>query len=124
MQGNETILLVDDEEGVRRLSASILRRQGFQVLEAESGKDALRVVEENKGAEIHLLLSDMSMPDLDGQELAKRLRETRPDLKVLLTSGLSEEDMEHEKPKDLGMAFIQKPFSSSSLTLKIKELLG
>lgn len=120
--GHETILFVEDEAIVRTVGVRILRETGYTVIEAKGGADALRVASEHAGT-IHLLLSDVVMPQMSGIDLARRLRETRPDLKVLLTSGYTEHTiLEHGAP-DMTSAFLQKPYVLESLLAKVRETL-
>lgn len=121
-QGTETILLVDDEEAVRGSTAAILRKQGYQVLEAASPGDALIIFEQH-GATIALLLADVAMPHMNGRQLAQRLVPTRPGLKVLYISGhprhVGLEDAFH----DTSVAYLQKPFLPSELGRVVRALL-
>jgi two-component system cell cycle sensor histidine kinase/response regulator CckA len=120
-RGSETILLVEDEEGVRELARRFLTGSGYSVLEAGDGAQALEVAARYDGT-IHLLLSDMVMPRMGGPALVKQLRATRPDVKVLLMSGYSE----YSGGKNLGpdeTVALQKPFSLISLVKKVREVL-
>jgi signal transduction histidine kinase/ActR/RegA family two-component response regulator len=121
--GSETILVVEDEAGVRELACQFLRVKGYRVLEAAGGIDALEVARDHKGT-IHLLLSDMVMPKMSGGELAAKLREIRPDIRVSFMSGYSEFSRAH-----LAMGFpdapvLQKPFSPASLVGIVREALA
>jgi signal transduction histidine kinase/CheY-like chemotaxis protein len=120
-RGSETILLVEDEEGVRELARRFLTGSGYSVLEAGDGVQALEVAARYDGT-IHLLLSDMVMPRMGGPALVKQLRATRPDVKVLLMSGYAE----YAGGKNLGpdeTVALQKPFSLISLVKKVREVL-
>ncbi len=110
------VLLVDDESALRGLAARGLRASGYEVVEASTGKDALSVAE-SYPRRIDLLLTDLSMPDMDGSELAKRLKAAHPDLKVLYMSGYTE-----SLPGDA--AYIQKPFTMRALAEKVRGVLG
>jgi PAS domain S-box-containing protein len=112
--GSETILVVDDSEPVRALVAEILRNSGYCVIEAASGSDALLAAERSSGP-IHLLLTDIQMPQGSGVELAERLRPLRPGMRVLYMSGTAGESA---SPR------IAKPFNRASLTAKVREVLG
>jgi two-component system, cell cycle sensor histidine kinase and response regulator CckA len=111
----ETILLCDDEGGIRRLLRTILARQGYHVLEAKSGKHAMVVAEAHSGP-IHLLLSDVLMPELDGPGLAEQLRAVRPDVRVVFMSA--------EWVPDSICPFVQKPFLPSALMSTIRDALA
>jgi DNA-binding NtrC family response regulator len=121
-KGSETILLAEDETEVRELAREALRRGGYAVLEASNGVEALRVAEAFSG-QIHLLLTDVVMPNLGGPDLATRLLEARPGLKVLYMSGYSE--FISAGHGDIGPLtyFLQKPFSLESLGRKVREVL-
>jgi PAS domain S-box-containing protein len=117
-----TILLVEDEPMVRAIGAQILRRQGYTVFEAENGSEALRWIDDY-GGEIDLLVTDMVMPKMGGRELADRLHVTRPHLKVLYTSGYTNDAIIHQGILDPGLAFLQKPFLPVALAQKVREVL-
>ena len=119
--GTETVLLAEDDPAVRRVTALALRGLGYTVLEAANGDEALRLAQTPSGREIDLLLADLVMPLMGGRELASRLRQIRPQLKVLYTSGYPEEPA--QGTPDLGIGFMQKPYSPSNLARKIREVL-
>ncbi len=122
--GSETILLVEDEAALRSLARQILQRKGYRVLEAESGLKALTVWE-NHSPEIDLLLTDMVMPDgINGRDLAQRLQTTRPDLKVIYTSGYSMALESFECELREGWNFLQKPYHPGKLTKAIRDRLN
>jgi signal transduction histidine kinase len=112
LPGSETILVVDDDPGLRPITKRILERFGYTVLLAGSGKEALQLLEAH-GGQIHLVLTDIAMPAMTGFELAERLRERMPALPVLFTSGVPEE----------GVRFLAKPYTAQTLTRKIREAL-
>ncbi len=114
--GHETILLVEDEDAVRRVCGRVLVSRGYRVLEARDGEEALQLVERHQG-ELHLLVSDLVMPRLGGRELAAKLRAALPALRVLFLSGYTEEELEH------GEAFLPKPFTVAALACKVREVL-
>jgi PAS domain S-box-containing protein len=118
----ETILVVEDEAGIRALVRKILRRQGYQVLEAPNGPEAIQVCSQHKGT-IDLLVTDVMMPQMSGRELAERLTAMRQDLKVLFVSGYTDDAMLQSGSFPLGTAFLQKPFTLGSLLGKVREVL-
>jgi PAS domain S-box-containing protein len=121
--GKETVLLVEDEPSVRDLANRLLKQQGYTVLEAANGEEALRLVQENVGERIHLLLTDVVLPQIGGRELADKLKIFRPDLKVLYTSGYTDYAIVHHGVLDSGTHFLQKPFSLKTLSRKVREVL-
>ncbi|HYA95708.1 MAG TPA: PAS domain S-box protein, partial [Terriglobales bacterium] len=120
--GQETILLVEDEEGVRGLTRQLLQRHGYTVLEAEHGQDALLLCERFSGP-IHLLLSDVVLAQMSGRELVERLTPLRPEMRVLYMSGYSDEAIVHHGVLKPGTAFLQKPFTTESLMRKVREVI-
>jgi PAS domain S-box-containing protein len=122
-RGNETVLLVEDEPLVRGLALRILRGQGYQVLEASNGNEALYVAQEQPEEIIHLLLTDVIMPHLGGKELAERLKNLRPNIKVLFTSGYTDHAISQYGLLNPNIAFLEKPFSPSGLVRKVREVL-
>ena len=118
----ETILVVEDEAGIRALVRKILRRQGYTMLEASNGDEALQVCAQQKGR-IDLLVTDVMMPQMSGRELADKLTALRPDLRVLYVSGYTDDAMLQSGSFPPGTAFLQKPFTLGSLLGKVREVL-
>ncbi len=121
-RGSETILLVEDEQSVRRATAEFLRLQGYTVLEAKDGIDALSVAR-NTRSTIHLLVTDVVMPNMSGGQLAKELAQLRPDTKLLFVSGYAGKTVLDHKVLDLETNFVQKPYTLKQLSLKIRSAL-
>ena len=120
--GNETILVVEDEDEVRKLAVQILNRHGYRVLEASHGGAGLLLCEECKEP-IHLLLSDVVMPEISGPDFARRLKYLRPEIKVLFMSGFPDNALLQHGILDRGVYFLQKPFSIEGLTKRVREVL-
>ena len=118
-----TILVVEDEAGIRALVRKILRRQGYDVLEAANGEDALALCKQHAGG-IDLLITDVLMPHMGGRELVERLRAQGRDMKVLYVSGYTEDATIYSGELATGTAFLQKPFTLGSLLDKVKEVLA
>ena len=118
--GSETILLVEDDEAVRQLAELVLQNEGYEVLAARDGREGLRICEEHEG-QLDLLLTDMGLPALPGQELAKQGLVLRPQMKVLFISGYL--PFHSNVPLDPKSSFLAKPFSPHQLTQKIREVL-
>jgi two-component system, cell cycle sensor histidine kinase and response regulator CckA len=123
MEGAETILVVEDEQGVRDLTAKMLKRLGYTVLVAANGHEALQISKAFTGP-IALLLSDVVMPNMSGSDLADELRRTRPHIKVLYVSGYTENTVAHHGVQDPATGFLAKPFSRDALASKLRESLG
>jgi two-component system, cell cycle sensor histidine kinase and response regulator CckA len=122
-RGTEKLLVVEDNPEVRFLVSTVLRRQGYEVLAAANGKDGLRTVLENKGQAIGLVITDVVMPQMGGKEMSGRLRTTAPGLKVLFTSGYTDDTIAHYGVLDPDIAFLSKPYSVAILSRKVRELL-
>jgi CheY-like chemotaxis protein len=122
LEGRETILLVEDEELVRQLTAKILDERGYRILEAADGREALEVVASFEDA-IHLLLTDVVMPGMPGTVLARRTVSLRPSIKVLFMSGYSEEAVESPTGHLAGVRILQKPFEARDLLTAVREVL-
>jgi CheY-like chemotaxis protein len=120
--GSETILLVEDDDEVRSVATRILRRNGYRVLEAGNGAEALRVCEE-EDEPVDLIVTDIVMPEMNGSELAQKIREKQPDARILFTSGYTEDAVVRQSFLHPGEAFMEKPFTPATLARKARELL-
>ena len=120
--GRETILLVEDEENLRQLTRQSLENQGYTVIDATDGAAAIRLSQAHKGP-IHLLLTDVIMPGMNGRELANQVSSSRPDMKVLYMSGYTENHIGHNGTLDQGITLLQKPFTLPALQAKVREVL-
>jgi CheY-like chemotaxis protein len=123
LRGSETILLVEDEEEVRKLAVRVLERQGYKVLAARDGDEALLICEGHPDP-IHLMLTDVVMPGMNGHELAERLEPLHPRMKVLYMSGYTDNAIVLHGVLVEGVNYIQKPFTVDALTIKVREVLG
>jgi two-component system cell cycle sensor histidine kinase/response regulator CckA len=121
-RGTETIMLVEDEPMVRAIAAQTLRGQGYEVIEAGSGGEALVACIEHR-SEIHILVTDVIMPHMSGRELARRLEPLRPNMKVLYTSGYTDSAILDHGMLEEGIAFLQKPFTPGGLARKVRSVL-
>ena len=121
--GNETILLVEDDDRVRALVSNMLRKNGYTVLLASAGDQALEIAARHRGR-IHLLLTDVVMPGLNGRILSERLTASRPDTRELYMSGYSDDAILRHGVRKAAAHFIQKPFSIDALAHKIRETLS
>jgi PAS domain S-box-containing protein len=119
----ETILVAEDQEAVRSLAASSLRQHGYHVIEASDGGEALTLADRYAG-EIHLLLTDVVMPGIDGKELSQRLKAVRPNVKVVFTSGYTADVIAQRGVLERGVAFLHKPFTPEELSEKVRDVLA
>ncbi|MBL8669773.1 MAG: response regulator [Alphaproteobacteria bacterium] len=123
LTGSATILLVEDEDSVRSFSAKALRNKGYMVLEARSGEAALEELE-RAGGRIDLLITDVVMPQMDGPELIRKVRETRADMKVIFISGYAEDSFRQRLGDEGGIHFLPKPFTLKQLAGKVKDVIA
>ena len=121
-RGTETVLLVEDEDGVRALVRQILHKHGYNVLESRHGGEALLMCERHQG-KIDMLLTDVVLEQMSGRELAERLLKLSPEMKVLYVSGYADDAIVHHGVLNAGVAFLQKPFTTESLARKIRYVL-
>ena len=121
-QGHETILLAEDEPAILEMATKMLKRQGYTVLDADTPGVALRLAREYN-SEIHLLMTDVIMPEMNGRDLANKLASICPDIKCLFMSGYTANVIAHRRVLDDGVNFIQKPFSIQDLASKVREVL-
>jgi len=122
LQGSETVLVVEDDESVRRLECRALERHGYRVLKAASGEEALKRCEAHQG-QVHLMITDVVMPGMSGKELAERLAPLCPDMKIIYVSGYTDEGIVRHGVLEEGTHFIQKPFTVKTLARKVREVL-
>jgi CheY-like chemotaxis protein len=123
LRGVETVLVVEDQEAVRELAKTVLEAYGYRVLEASSAGEALTFVKQHRG-EIHLLLTDVVLPGMNGMDLSKELRTLRPKLKVLFISGYPAEVIARRGVLEPDVAYLPKPLSPKTLASKVREVLG
>jgi PAS domain S-box-containing protein len=119
---SETVLLVEDEEVVRKLAYSVLTRNGYRVLQARDGEEALRMACAHSGP-IHVLLTDVVMPRMGGRELVEQLKPSRPEVKVIYMSGYTDDAIVYHGILGAGTPFLQKPYSPQALTRKVREVV-
>lgn len=123
IQGNETILVVEDEPALRELVVRILKDRGYQVFSASNGEEALRISREHPEKKIDLLLTDVVMPSMSGKQLSDRLKEVIPHLKTLFISGYTNNAIVHHGVLIEGVEFLQKPFNPDTIARKVREVL-
>jgi len=121
--GTETVLVVEDDPSVRQLACGILEAHGYEVLPAANGQDALHRARDHKGSPIRLALTDVIMPLMGGKVMAEWLRTTHPDMKILFTSGYTDDAMNQQGALGPGVAFLPKPYTPASLLRKVREML-
>jgi two-component system cell cycle sensor histidine kinase/response regulator CckA len=123
LTGQGTILLVEDEEGLRSLNARGLRSRGYSVIEASNGIEAMEALDEKNGA-VDLVVSDVVMPEMDGPTLLREMRIRNPNLKIIFVSGYAEEAFDKSLPENEQFAFLAKPFALSALVEKVKQTMA
>jgi two-component system cell cycle sensor histidine kinase/response regulator CckA len=121
--GQDTILLVEDEEAVRSFAARALRMRGYNVLEASGGEEALEIVKKG-GSELHLLITDVVMPNMDGPTLVRHVKALKPGLAVIFMSGYAEETFRRNDQNSEDIHFLPKPFGLKQLAAKVKDVLS
>jgi CheY-like chemotaxis protein len=119
-EGQEAILVVEDDEEVRAFAVRVLRDFGYHVLEADNGADALKIIREQR---VDLLFTDIGLPTLDGRQLVNAARELKPDLKVLFTTGYARNAIVHNGAIDPDVDLLPKPFGSEALGRAIRQIL-
>jgi signal transduction histidine kinase len=122
-RGTETLLVVEDEPALRHLAVNVLGAQGYMVLPASNGQDGLRVAREHKGSPIQLVVTDIVMPQMGGKVMAEWLKATYPHIKVLYTSGYTDDGLAQHGVLEPGIEFLPKPYTPSGLAGKVRELL-
>ncbi|HET9253106.1 MAG TPA: ATP-binding protein [Candidatus Eisenbacteria bacterium] len=121
-RAHETVLLVEDEVGLRAMARQTLEENGYDVLEAENGAEAIAIAETHEGP-LHAVLTDVKMPRMSGATLAERVRQIFPDVKVVFVSGFTEESVFGQVPPDPNVTFVQKPYTPTSLLRVLREVL-
>ena len=121
-KGTETVLLVEDEEGVRQLASAILKQHGYRVLEAADAREAIKLVHNERGP-IHLLLTDVIMPLMSGRELVEQIRPLRKNIRVIYMSGYTDDVLAYRGDLGPDINFLQKPFAPEALTQKVRDAL-
>ena len=120
--GKETVLLAEDDATIRRMIKSTMEAEGYKLLEAEDGQEAIEISKSYDG-DIHLLLTDVIMPKMNGRELANELQKDRPEMEVIFMSGYTDDAISHHGVLEPGVQFIQKPITPSVLAKKLREVL-
>jgi PAS domain S-box-containing protein len=122
-RGTETLLLVEDEASVRHLAWKVLESLGYRVLRANNGQEGLRVARECKGQPVHLVITDVIMPQMNGKVMAEWLKTTYPEIKVLFTSGYTDDAISQHGVLEPGVAFLPKPYTTATLARKVRAML-
>jgi len=122
LDGSETVLIVEDDDSLRKLTRTVLKQRGYKILEAENGEDALRISKEHEGT-IDLMITDVVMPKMSGKETAERLQPLYPQMRVIYMSGYTDNAIFHHGVLAPGLNFLEKPFSLEGLARKVREVL-
>jgi PAS domain S-box-containing protein len=122
-RGTETLLVVEDEPSLRNLTRRVLEDQGYDVLSASNGQEALRVAQEHKGSPICLVVADVIMPLMGGKVMSEWLKATYPNLKILFTSGYTDDAITHHGGLETGVDFLSKPYTPTTMARKVREML-
>ncbi len=122
-RGTETVMVVEDDPALRQLAVEILQTQGYTVLPAFNGKDGLNMARAHQGQPIHLVVTDVIMPLMGGKVMAEWLKVIYPEIKVLFTSGYTDDAISHHGVLDAGVDFLPKPYTPATLTRKVREML-
>jgi CheY-like chemotaxis protein len=122
-RGTETLMVVEDDPSVRHLAGGVLESQGYEVLSASNGQDALHVASGHKGAPIRLVVTDVIMPLMSGKVMAEWLKTTYPELKILFTSGYTDDAIARHGMLETGVEFLSKPYTPATLARKVREML-
>jgi CheY-like chemotaxis protein len=122
-RGTETLLIVEDEPSVRHLASSVLKALGYEVLSASNGEEGLRVAREHKETPIRLVVTDIVMPLMGGKVMSEWLKTTYPDIKILFTSGYTDDAVTQHEMLEAGIEFLPKPYTTVALACKVRELL-
>lgn len=118
-----TVLVVEDQRSVRQLAVNVLRQQGYRVLDAPDGSRAMEIAN-SEGANLGLLLTDVVLPGINGEELARILKAEHPDLRVIFMSGYEEDELTGRGIGGVGAAYVTKPFTADVLTMMVEGAMG
>ncbi len=122
-RGSEILLVVEDDLSLRHLARGVLEGQGYDVRTAANGQEALRMTSQHKGLPIRLVITDVVMPQMGGKVMAEWLKTTNPDLKVLFTSGYTDDAISHQGVLEPGVKFLAKPYTPATLACKVRDML-
>ena len=120
--GSETVLIIEDDDSLRKFAGTVLKQMGYNVLEAENGEDALTISKKHDGS-IHLLITDVVMPKMSGRETAERMQPLYPQMKVIYMSGYTDNAIVHHGVLAPGLNFLEKPFTPDGLARKVRKAL-